>query len=237
VWRPTGSTGEEASTKNQKVEMKLSGNLLQSLAAGKLEGDKYMGAVAKNLIPQLVPSSASRPLMPVDSATTSQTIGLKEAQQLSKFMPVLVLVPATSSKNRTVGAAAARNISPIESPEAALLLQFLQNAMSQVKAKKVGGDLLFGDAKVNFSSMEATRKGRLVALTPLEFKTLKYLAQNVRRVISRDELLNEVWGYQNYPCTRTVDNLILRLRQKFEKDPSCPVHFQTVHGAGYKFLP
>lgn len=199
-----------------------------------------MGAVAKNLIPQLVPSPAQsslKSLMFVDSVTPSQTIGLKEAQQLSKFVPVLVLVPATSRENRSVGAAATRNISPIENSGTALLLQFLQNAMSQVKAKKIEDGLSFGDVKVDFSSMEATRKGLPVALTPLEFKTLRYLAQNERRVISRDELLNEVWGYQSYPCTRTVDNLILRLRQKLEKDPARPAHFQTVHGAGYKFLP
>ncbi|HET6932253.1 MAG TPA: response regulator transcription factor [Candidatus Acidoferrum sp.] len=199
-----------------------------------------MGAVAKNLIPQLVPAPAQPtlgPLMPVNSATASQTIGLKEAQQLSKFVPVLVLVPATPSESRSVRAAGTRDIVPIEDPGTALLLQFLQNAMSQVKAKKIEGGLSFGDAKVDFSAMEATRKGRPVALTPLEFKTLKYLAQNERRVISREELLNEVWGYQNYPCTRTVDNHILKLRQKFEKDPACPLHFQTVHGAGYKFLP
>ncbi|HEV2102658.1 MAG TPA: response regulator transcription factor [Candidatus Acidoferrum sp.] len=199
-----------------------------------------MGAVAKNLIPQLVPPPAQstlRSLMFVDSAAPSQTIGLKEAQQLSKFVPVLVLVPATSWENRSVGAAAARNISPIGNSGTALLLQFLQNAMSQGKAKKIEDGLSFGDVKVDFPSMEATRKGLPVALTPLEFKTLRYLAQNARRVISRDELLNEVWGYQNYPCTRTVDNLILRLRQKLEKDPARPAHFQTVHGAGYKFLP
>jgi DNA-binding response OmpR family regulator len=85
--------------------------------------------------------------------------------------------------------------------------------------------------------MEASRKGRPVKLTAMEFKTLKYLVQNTRRVISRDELLNEVWGYENYPCTRTVDNHILRLRQKLERDPSQPIHFRTVHRAGYKFLP
>ena len=118
-----------------------------------------------------------------------------------------------------------------------MLLQFLQNALSQVKTQKIENGLAFSDVEVNFSSMEATRKGRPVALTPLEFKTLKYLAQNPRRVLSREELLNEVWGYENYPCTRTVDNVILRLRQKLEKDPSRSVHFHTVHGAGYKFLP
>ncbi|MFL6303383.1 MAG: helix-turn-helix domain-containing protein [Candidatus Sulfotelmatobacter sp.] len=56
-------------------------------------------------------------------------------------------------------------------------------------------------------------------------------------MISRDELLNEVWGYQNYPCTRTVDNHILRLRQKLESDRSRPSHLFTAHGMGYKFVP
>ena len=60
--------------------------------------------------------------------------------------------------------------------------------------------------------------------TAQEFKTFQFLVQNADRVISRDELLNEVWGYQNYPSTRTVDNHILKLRQKLEKDPSSPVH-------------
>jgi DNA-binding response OmpR family regulator len=55
-------------------------------------------------------------------------------------------------------------------------------------------------------------------------------------VISRTELLNEVWGYNNYPTTRTVDTHILRLRQKLERDPTDPVHFRTVHGTGYKFV-
>jgi DNA-binding response OmpR family regulator len=61
--------------------------------------------------------------------------------------------------------------------------------------------------------------------------------QNSERVITRDELLNVVWGYQNYPSTRTVDNHILKLRQKLEPDPANPVHFRTVHGVGYKFVP
>ena len=75
-----------------------------------------------------------------------------------------------------------------------------------------------------------------VVLTAQEFKTFQFLVQNADRVISRDELLNEVWGYQNYPSTRTVDNHILKLRQKLEKDPSSPIHFRTVHGMGYKFV-
>jgi DNA-binding winged helix-turn-helix (wHTH) protein len=95
----------------------------------------------------------------------------------------------------------------------------------------------FGQVGVDFGGMNVTRAGKLVALTSMEFKMLKFLVQRPGQVISRDELLNEVWGYDNYPNTRTVDNHILRLRQKLEPDPANPVHFLTVHSAGYKFVP
>ena len=100
------------------------------------------------------------------------------------------------------------------------------------------GDLfLFDDVTVSFSKMEVARHGEFVPFTAQEFKTLKFMLQNAERVLSRKELLTRVWGYQNYPTTRTVDNHILKLRQKLEREPSSPVHFLTVHSAGYKFAP
>jgi len=112
-----------------------------------------------------------------------------------------------------------------------------QAAISPVAAKSVNHEvLMFGDARIDFTSMEATRGGKPVTLTAQEFKLLKYLASSPGRVISREELLNEVWGYQNYPSTRTVDNHILRLRQKLEPDPAAPEFLITMHGAGYKFI-
>ena len=98
------------------------------------------------------------------------------------------------------------------------------------------GVFSFDDVTVDFAKMELTRARQPVALTAQEFKILKFLVQNPDRVLSREKLLNEVWGYQNYPSTRTVDNHILKLRQKLEKDPANPVHFRTVRGAGYKFV-
>jgi DNA-binding response OmpR family regulator len=95
----------------------------------------------------------------------------------------------------------------------------------------------FGNLIVDFKKMEVSRNGEHVPLTPQEFKLLKYLVENPERVISRDEILNQVWGCNNYPSTRTVDNHILRLRSKLEKDSANPVHFQTVHAVGYKFRP
>lgn len=94
----------------------------------------------------------------------------------------------------------------------------------------------FDDITVDFTKMELTQASKPVTLTAQEFKVLKFFVQNQDRVVSREELLNEVWGYQSYPSTRTVDNHILKLRQKLEKDPAQPLHFKTVHGAGYKFV-
>jgi DNA-binding response OmpR family regulator len=95
----------------------------------------------------------------------------------------------------------------------------------------------FGEVFVDFQKMEAFRAGRPIPLAPQEFKMLKYFSQNPERVISRDQMLSEVWGYNSYPSTRTVDSHMLNLRQKLEKDPANPIHFVTVHHVGYKFVP
>jgi DNA-binding response OmpR family regulator len=95
----------------------------------------------------------------------------------------------------------------------------------------------FGEVHADFRKMEVRRQGRLVPLTAMEFKVLKFMIRNAERAIGREELLNEVWGYQNYPTTRTVDNHILKLRQKLEPDPSYPVHFVTIQCIGYRFMP
>jgi DNA-binding response OmpR family regulator len=99
-----------------------------------------------------------------------------------------------------------------------------------------GDQFVFGSVSADFAKMELTRSGQPVPMTAQEFRLLKFLTRNSGRVISRTELLNEVWGYENYPSTRTVDNHIWKLRLKLEEEPGKPVHFQTVHGAGYKFV-
>jgi DNA-binding response OmpR family regulator len=198
-----------------------------------------MGVVAKNPIPQLMPAAAKpgpRHFLN-DSLVPIRIVGLNEARRLSQFVPVIVLVPASSAEHGSAPSKIAGNNSLGETTATSKLVEFFSKAMTPSKAKSAESDFVFGGVKVSFSSMEASRKGEPVMLTALEFKTLKYLLQNARRVISRDELLNEVWGYENYPCTRTVDNHMLRLRRKLESDPSRPVHFLTVHGAGYKFSP
>jgi len=117
------------------------------------------------------------------------------------------------------------------------LLARVRAAVRRNKRTEPAELFVFGDVSADFAKMELTRGGRSVALTAQEFKILKFFAQNPGRVFSRSTLLNEVWGYENYPSTRTVDNHIWKLRLKLEDDPANPVHFLTVHGAGYKFVP
>jgi DNA-binding response OmpR family regulator len=94
-----------------------------------------------------------------------------------------------------------------------------------------------GECEIDFVKMTAHRTGKPLALTAHAFKLLKYFLDNAERVLSREELLNEVWGYERYPTTRTVDNQILKLRQNLEPDSTEPRYLQTVHGVGYKFVP
>jgi DNA-binding response OmpR family regulator len=172
-----------------------------------------------------------------ESLSRIPSVGLKEIQQLSRFLPVIVFIPRSTARNQFAPRKITVTKSSSESSETTSLLGVFGNALERFTIARAEGMFAFGDVTIHFSEMEALRKGEPVVLTTMEFKMLKYLIQNAHRVISRDELLNEVWGYENYPCTRTVDNHILRLRQKLERDPSHPVHFRTMHGVGYKFLP
>jgi len=94
----------------------------------------------------------------------------------------------------------------------------------------------FGTVSLNFKKQEAKKGTQPIELSVMEFKVMKYFIQREGEVIERNKLLDEVWGYENYPSTRTVDNLILNLRKKIEDDHSNPKHLLTVHGAGYKFV-
>jgi DNA-binding response OmpR family regulator len=116
------------------------------------------------------------------------------------------------------------------------LLARVRAALRRNQRSESGDFLAFHDVTVNFAKMELTRAGHVIPMTAQEFKILKFFAQNPGRVFTRSELLNEVWGYQHYPSTRTVDNHIWKLRLKLEDDPAKPAYFQTVHGAGYKFV-
>src|SRR5215470_15262116 len=195
-----------------------------------------MGAKLKSVIPQSTQSSTEPELLQALSFDFSSIASLREIRRSSQFLPVIVLLPKSLIRDQAhpseiVAAKSTNNAMEQRNfglPESSVVL---------LEEPDPESEFVFGDMRVNFSEMTAFRKGQPITMTAMEFKTLKYLIQNARRVISRNELLNEVWGYENYPSTRTVDNHILRLRQKLEREPSEPRHFITVHRTGYKFLP
>src|SRR2546429_9559591 len=96
-------------------------------------------------------------------------------------------------------------------------------------------EFAFGDVRIRLRGRQVFRGGKEVRLTRKEFDLLRYLVEHRDEVITRDRLLDEVWGYEQFPTTRTVDTHILRLSQKFEDDPERPSHILTVHGQGYRF--
>jgi len=97
--------------------------------------------------------------------------------------------------------------------------------------------LRFGGNEVDFRAFRARAwNGEAQELTEKEAMILKVLAEHAGEIVSREDLLERVWGYDVFPSTRTVDNFILRLRKRFEKDPAAPRHFLTVWGVGYRFL-
>jgi DNA-binding response OmpR family regulator len=103
-------------------------------------------------------------------------------------------------------------------------------------AAEGGAKLRFGSVEVHFEKHEAWREGKRIDLTAKEFEVLRLLARHRGEIVTRDRLLEEVWGYESYPTTRTVDNHILRLRQKLEEDPSDPRYILSIYGEGYKFV-
>jgi len=94
----------------------------------------------------------------------------------------------------------------------------------------------FGDVKIDFRKSIATKGGKQAELSHYEAEILRVLITNKGEPITRNRLLDEVWGYELYPTTRTIDNHIVKLRQKVEDDPHNPTHIITVHGMGYKFV-
>jgi DNA-binding response OmpR family regulator len=98
-------------------------------------------------------------------------------------------------------------------------------------------ELRFDDVVVDFRSCQAVKGGRSVDLTRKEFQLLRLLASRSGEAVSRDDLLSEVWGEENYPTTRTVDSHVANLRAKLEGDPRNPRRLITVHGIGYRWDP
>ncbi len=118
------------------------------------------------------------------------------------------------------------------------VMEFLARIKAVLRRRGHAPPLLkyaFGDIALDFENFEATKKGKKLPLTPREFKIMRLFVENRGRVITRNEVLNKVWGYEVFPTTRTVDNHIVKLRKHIEDDPAKPCWITSVRSVGYKF--
>lgn len=116
------------------------------------------------------------------------------------------------------------------------LLARVRALLRRIQRTSAIDEVRFSNVVVDFKAYRALRDQEPIDLSAREYRLLRYLVSKQGSVVTRDELLDEVWGYNSYPTTRTVDNHIARLRQKIENDIDEPQHILTVHGVGYKFV-
>lgn len=103
-------------------------------------------------------------------------------------------------------------------------------------AKPAADAISIGDIEIDFKLHQARRGTVRIEFTAREFDLLRYFVQHTGQVVTREQILNEVWGYEEFPTTRTIDNFVAKLRQKIETSPHAPEHILTIHGSGYKFV-
>jgi DNA-binding response OmpR family regulator len=152
-------------------------------------------------------------------------------------VPVLMLTARGKEADRVLGLDLGADdylCKPFSMPELMARIRALLRRTSS--ASDLPATLRFGEVDIDFRKHAARRLGKPVEMTRKEFALLRFLASREETVVTRDELLNKVWGFEAYPLTRTVDNHIASLRAKLEADPSRPAYIQTVHGVGYRFV-
>lgn len=171
----------------------------------------------------------------IDGIAVCENIRLSNTE-----VPILMLSAKSQSKDRILGLKKGADdylTKPFSLEELLLRVRILINKSQKISAKEpVTEQYAFGKNLINFKSLECTTKsGELVALTKKEAMLLKLLIENKNEVVTREKILQSVWGYNVYPTTRTVDNFILNFRKYFEEDSRNPKYFYSVRGIGYKF--
>lgn len=163
----------------------------------------------------------------------------KRLREEGSTIPVLFITARDQTEERVEGLVAGGDdyiTKPFELPELMARIQGIFRRQAWLMAEASTKELVEFDGRtLNCKTFEASGPGGKVQLTRKECMVAKYLIDRQNEVVSRDQLLDAVWGYHTYPTNRTVDNFILKLRKTFEDDPANPKYFETIRGVGYRF--
>lgn len=217
---------------NLQEALKLNLELEGYEVTGAWDGAEALTAVEKEYFDLIILDVM---LPEIDGITVCETIRLSNPD-----IPILILSAKNSSADRVLGLKKGADdylTKPFNLEELLLRVNNLIKKSERLNSKEPVPDVyIFGKNKIDFKASEAFDKsGEKVALTKKEIMLLKLLIENRNEVVTREKILQVVWGYNVYPTTRTIDNFILNFRKYFEEDSRDPVYFHSVRGVGYKF--
>jgi two-component system, OmpR family, alkaline phosphatase synthesis response regulator PhoP len=211
-----------------KLNLELEGYAITSAYDGvealkAIDQEHFDGIILDVMLPEL------------DGITVCETIRLKHPD-----LPILILSAKNSSADRILGLKKGADdylTKPFNLEELLLrVAKLLQKGERITTRQPLPQIYTMGNCSIDFKALECvTRTGEKISLTKKEIMLLKLLIENKGEVVTREKILQAVWGYNVYPTTRTIDNFILSFRRYFEEDSRNPVHFHSVRGVGYKF--
>jgi len=161
----------------------------------------------------------------------------KKVRASGKTIPIIMLTARGQELDKVIGLKSGAD-DYVTKPFSLLELLARIEAVLRRAVKKLDniGTYQFDDVFLDFKKLEATKGGVHLDLSPREFSIMKYLIEHRGEIVTRDQLLDNVWSYDSFPLTRTVDTHIAKLRHKIEMTPNNPQYLITIHGVGYKFI-
>jgi two-component system alkaline phosphatase synthesis response regulator PhoP len=161
----------------------------------------------------------------------------RELRARSAMVPIVMLTARSAETDKVLGLELGADDYVTKPFSITELLARLRAVLRRAGGPKGAADLVrIGDLEIDFKLHQARRGKNRVDFTAREFDLLRYFVQHTGEVVTREQILNEVWGYEEFPTTRTIDNFVAKLRQKIERAPHAPEHILTIHGSGYKFV-
>lgn len=160
---------------------------------------------------------------------------LKKIRETDREIPIIMLTARSQESDKLLGFELGADDYVTKPFSVKVLMARIKAVLKRSGSRKSQEkELVIGDAVINLKNFEIHKKGETFQLSPKECHILKLLVQHPEEVITRERIIDEVWGEDYFPSPRTIDNFILKLRTKIEDDPRNPDHILTVHGAGYK---